>query len=91
MKNITTTVIAITLLLAGGAARAEPCKGGWDRETPGCTPIGSTAPNKPRTDTNDYGVRYTNGEPALGCRQRMMGVTTSDGRSGQTAVYTCRW
>ncbi|MBX9846115.1 MAG: hypothetical protein K2Z80_30360 [Xanthobacteraceae bacterium] len=88
MKHIT----AITmLLLAAGGAQAEPCKSAWDRETPGCMPIGSTTPNRPRTDTNDYGVKYSNGEPALGCKARTMNVTAPDGSGGQTAVYTCRW
>ncbi|MBX9830219.1 MAG: hypothetical protein K2Y27_35140 [Xanthobacteraceae bacterium] len=88
MKHITA---AITLLLAAGGAQAEPCRSAWDRETPGCVPIGSTAPNRPRTDTNDYGVRYTNGAPALGCRQRTMTVASRDGHSGPTNVITCRW
>jgi hypothetical protein len=84
--------IAIFLLMAvAGDAAAETNLRPWDRETVGVTPVGSSTPNRPRTDTGDYGVKFSNGSPALGRRQRNMQVAAPDGHAGETAVYTCRW
>ena len=82
--------IALTALYSSAAA-AEKNTRPWDRETIGVTPVGSTTPNTPRTDTTDYGVKFRDGSPALGCKQQTMQVTTPDGRSGPTQVFTCKW
>ena len=84
-------VILLLVAVAGDAAAETKNLRPWDRETVGLTPIGSTTPNTPRTDTGDYGVRFSNGAPALGCRQQTMQVASPDGHAGPTQVYTCRW
>lgn len=95
MVGVMQTTIALTFVLLVAApayaGSANPNLHPWDRSTPGITPTGSDTPNRPRTDTNDYGVRYMNGEPALGCKQRTMNAAAPDGRSGPTNVITCRW
>ncbi len=63
----------------------------WDRETVGVTPAGASAPNTARTDTTDYGIRFRDGSPALGCRQRTMQVAAPDGHAGETQVFSCKW
>ena len=82
-------IVAAALIVLTTAARAEPCKSAWDRSTIGCLPVGAAAPNKPR-DTTDYGVKYSDGTPALGCKARTMQIASPDGHSGLTAVYLCR-
>ena len=83
MNNTITATITI-LLLAGTAVpalsfSAKYQQRSWDRQV-GITPAGSSIPNRPRTDTNDYGVRYRDGTRALGCRPVAAYVRTPDGR-----------
>jgi hypothetical protein len=82
-------MVAIASL--GSATAAERNLRPWDRETPGVVPVGSTVANTARTDTTDYGVKFTNGQPALGCQRTMRQVTTPDGKAGETATFSCRW
>jgi hypothetical protein len=87
-----TRILALVLCLAAGAAQADTKNlRPWDRETVGVTPVGSDRPNRPRTDTTDYGVKFSSGAPALGCSRQIRDVTTPDGRSGPAATFDCRW
>ena len=89
MKNLALLMTATALYST--AAAAEKNLTPWDRQPIGVRPVGASAPNTARTDTTDYGVKFRDGSPALGCNRTMMQLTTPDGKSGETAVFSCKW